>query len=55
MATLTDVPAPRSPRSTRTRRTTRTNMEMIGWLFMRLSGVVLLVPWPFIMVGAIGR
>ncbi|GGC15068.1 succinate dehydrogenase, hydrophobic membrane anchor protein [Cellulomonas carbonis] len=42
MATVT-VPAPRSPRSTRTRRTTRTNVEMLGWMFMRLSGVLLLV------------
>ena len=27
----------------RSRATTRTNVEMIGWVFMRLSGVVLLV------------
>lgn len=27
----------------RSRRTTRTNAEMVGWVFMRLSGVALLV------------
>lgn len=27
----------------RTRATTRTNVEMVGWVFMRLSGVALLV------------
>lgn len=42
MATVT-APAPRSPRTTRTRRTSRTNVEMLGWVFMRLSGVVLLM------------
>lgn len=35
-----DLAAPRSPRN---RRTTRTNYELYGWVFMRLSGVVLLV------------
>src|SRR5690606_28084770 len=35
------VEAPRSPRSGR--RTTRTNYELYGWVFMRASGVLLLV------------
>lgn len=45
MAQLTtaapSVAAPRSPRSGR--RTTRTNYELYGWVFMRASGVLLLV------------
>ncbi|NLF03436.1 MAG: succinate dehydrogenase hydrophobic membrane anchor subunit [Actinomycetales bacterium] len=41
---MTTIDAPRSPRMTRTtRRTTRGNVEMVGWLFMRISGVVLVV------------
>lgn len=35
------VAAPRSPRASR--RTTRTNAELWGWVFMRVSGVLLLV------------
>ena len=35
------VAAPRSPRSGR--RTTRTNSELWAWLFMRVSGVLLLI------------
>ena len=35
--------APRSARTTRSRGSSRTNMEMVAWLFMRLSGVLLLV------------
>jgi succinate dehydrogenase / fumarate reductase, membrane anchor subunit len=45
MAQLTtsapSVAAPRSPRSGR--RTSRTNYELYGWVFMRASGVLLLV------------
>lgn len=41
---MTTIELPRAPRSTRaTRRTTRGNFEMFGWLFMRISGVVLVV------------
>ncbi|MFJ4844355.1 succinate dehydrogenase hydrophobic membrane anchor subunit [Streptomyces sp. NPDC088733] len=36
------IEAPRS-RSQRTPRATRTNFELYGWLFMRLSGIVLVV------------
>ena len=36
----TPIAAPRSPRN---RRTTRTNYEMYGWVFMRVSGVLLVV------------
>lgn len=36
------IEAPRA-RTRRTARTTRTNFEMYGWLFMRLSGIVLVV------------
>jgi succinate dehydrogenase / fumarate reductase membrane anchor subunit len=46
MATTTTagpLAAPRSPRTVRSRGSSRTNMEMVGWLFMRLSGVLLLV------------
>lgn len=40
----TAVELPRAPRTTRAnRRTTRGNAEMFGWLFMRISGVVLVV------------
>ncbi|MGP3999916.1 succinate dehydrogenase hydrophobic membrane anchor subunit [Streptomyces sp. 8N706] len=34
---------PPRARSGRTPRTTRTNFELYGWLFMRLSGIVLVV------------
>ena len=41
---MTTVEMPRSPRATRSnRRTTRGNAEMAGWLFMRISGLVLVV------------
>ena len=41
---MTTIDAPRSPRTTRSnRRTTRGNTEMVAWLFMRISGVVLVV------------
>lgn len=43
MAQATQVPAVAAPRSPRNRRTTRTNYELYGWVFMRASGVVLLV------------
>ena len=46
MATTTptgSIAAPRSARAVRSRGTSRTNLEMVGWLFMRLSGVLLLV------------
>lgn len=35
--------APRSPRTRTTRRTGRTNFELYGWVFMRASGVLLVV------------
>ena len=38
----TTIAAPRSPRRT-SRRTTRGNFELYGWVFMRASGVVLVV------------
>ncbi|MFI9269188.1 succinate dehydrogenase, hydrophobic membrane anchor protein [Kitasatospora sp. NPDC052896] len=37
------VVQPPRTRSTKTPRRTRTNFEMLAWLFMRLSGVVLVV------------
>ncbi|MCU1433031.1 MAG: succinate dehydrogenase hydrophobic anchor subunit-like protein [Actinotalea sp.] len=47
MAQLTATPgveAPRSPRQGRlTRSRSRTNFELYGWIFMRVSGVLLLV------------
>jgi succinate dehydrogenase / fumarate reductase membrane anchor subunit len=36
------IPAPRSPRRS-SRRTTRGNFELYGWMFMRGSGVLLVV------------
>jgi succinate dehydrogenase / fumarate reductase membrane anchor subunit len=36
------IPAPRSPRRS-SRRTTRGNFELYGWVFMRASGVILIV------------
>ncbi len=44
--TLNDLAAPRAPRRTarsRGRRTGRTNFELYGWVFMRASGVLLVV------------
>lgn len=42
--TTPGLDAPRSPHVRRTsRRTTRTNVELYGWVFMRASGVLLLV------------
>ena len=38
MATTSEIAAPRS-----TRRTSRTNYELYGWVFMRVSGVLLIV------------
>lgn len=38
----TRIPDPRSPRRT-SRRTTRGNFELYGWVFMRVSGVLLVV------------
>jgi len=41
---MTTIEMPSSPRATRSnRRTTRGNTEMAGWLFMRISGIVLVV------------
>ncbi|MDQ2625244.1 MAG: succinate dehydrogenase hydrophobic membrane anchor subunit [Actinomycetota bacterium] len=41
---MTTIDAPRSPRMTRsTRRTTRGGFEMAAWLFMRISGVILVI------------
>ena len=42
MTSVTDIQAPRSPKPS-TRRTTRGNTELYGWVFMRVSGVLLLV------------
>lgn len=39
----THAPSVAAPRSPRSRRSTRTNYELYGWVFMRASGVVLLV------------
>ncbi|GAA3797572.1 succinate dehydrogenase, hydrophobic membrane anchor protein [Cellulomonas soli] len=43
MTTIADPKAPRTPRPGPGRRSTRGNTEMYGWLFMRASGVVLVV------------
>lgn len=41
---MTTIDMPRAPRAARSnRRTTRGNVEMAGWLFMRISGTVLVV------------
>jgi succinate dehydrogenase / fumarate reductase membrane anchor subunit len=37
------IDAPRTPRTRSTRRTGRTNFELYGWVFMRASGVLLVV------------
>ena len=43
MALSTNARTVEAPRSPRSRRTTRTNYELYGWVFMRASGVLLLV------------
>jgi succinate dehydrogenase / fumarate reductase membrane anchor subunit len=43
MVATTSIPAPRAPRVRTSRRTTRGNWELYGWIFMRASGVVLIV------------
>jgi len=40
---MTTIAEPRAPRAPRNRRSTRGNFELYGWIFMRVSGVVLLV------------
>ncbi|MDM8086187.1 succinate dehydrogenase, hydrophobic membrane anchor protein [Cellulomonas cellasea] len=41
---MTTIAEPRSPRAPRSgRATTRGNFELYGWIFMRVSGVVLIV------------
>ena len=40
---MTAIADPRSPRTSPSRRTTRGNFELYGWVFMRVSGVILLV------------
>ena len=43
MSTIADPKAPRAPRARPARLTTRGNTELYGWVFMRASGVILLV------------
>ena len=43
MTTIADPKAPRPPRAKPNRLTTRGNTELYGWVFMRASGVILLV------------
>ena len=43
MSTIADPKAPRASRPGPSRRTTRGNFELYGWVFMRASGVVLVV------------
>ncbi|RHA39658.1 succinate dehydrogenase, hydrophobic membrane anchor protein [Cellulomonas rhizosphaerae] len=43
MTTVADPKAPRPPRAKPSRLTTRGNTELYGWVFMRASGVILLV------------
>ncbi|MCL2454865.1 MAG: succinate dehydrogenase, hydrophobic membrane anchor protein [Micrococcales bacterium] len=43
MTVIADPKAPRAPRPGPGRRVTRTNLESAGWVFMRVSGVVLVV------------
>jgi succinate dehydrogenase / fumarate reductase, membrane anchor subunit len=43
MSTIADPKAPRPPRARPARLTTRGNTELYGWVFMRASGVLLVV------------
>jgi succinate dehydrogenase / fumarate reductase membrane anchor subunit len=43
MSTIADPKAPRAPKARPSRLTTRGNTELYGWVFMRASGVILLV------------
>jgi len=43
MSAIADPKAPRASRPGPSRRTTRGNFELYGWVFMRASGVVLIV------------
>jgi succinate dehydrogenase / fumarate reductase, membrane anchor subunit len=43
MTTIADPKAPRPPKPRPSRLTTRGNTELYGWVFMRASGVVLIV------------
>jgi len=43
MTTVADPKAPRLPKPGPGRRTTRGNTELYGWIFMRASGVLLIV------------
>jgi succinate dehydrogenase / fumarate reductase membrane anchor subunit len=43
MSLVADPKAPRPPRARPSRLTTRGNTELYGWVFMRASGVVLIV------------
>jgi succinate dehydrogenase / fumarate reductase membrane anchor subunit len=43
MTTIADPKAPRPPRARPSRLSTRGNTELYGWVFMRASGVILLV------------
>lgn len=43
MSAIADPKAPRPPRARPSRLTTRGNTELYGWVFMRASGVLLLV------------
>ncbi|ROS23104.1 succinate dehydrogenase, hydrophobic membrane anchor protein [Cellulomonas sp. PhB150] len=43
MTTIADPKAPRPPRAKPSRLSTRGNTELYGWVFMRASGVILLV------------
>ena len=43
MTTIADPKAPRPPRAKPNRLTTRGNTELYGWVFMRASGVILVV------------
>ncbi|MBU4215151.1 MAG: succinate dehydrogenase hydrophobic membrane anchor subunit [Actinobacteria bacterium] len=43
MTTIADPKAPRAPRPGPGRRVTRGNLELASWVFMRVSGVVLVI------------
>jgi len=43
MSAIADPKAPRAPKARPSRLTTRGNTELYGWVFMRASGVILLV------------